>query len=98
MAEKNTAEVIIIGGGVAGLSAAIYLGRAERDVLVIDSGRSMARWEPDVQNYLGFPEGIAGEELLRRGQQQAGRYHVATAEDEILDAQKEDGLFILQGK
>ena len=36
-------EVVIIGGGVAGLSAAIYLGRAQRDVLVIDSGKSMAR-------------------------------------------------------
>ena len=54
-------EVIIIGGGIAGLSAAIYLGRAERDTLVIDSGHSMARWEPEVRNYLGFPDGVGGE-------------------------------------
>src|SRR5689334_9169362 len=69
MAQEN-AEVIVVGGGIAGLSAAIYLGRAERDVLVIDAGQSMARWEPDVENYLGFPEGIPGEALVRRGTEQ----------------------------
>src|SRR5205807_8377785 len=57
-------EVIVVGGGIAGLSAAIDLGRAQRDVLVIDSGHSMAKWEPVVQNYLGFPNGVGGEELL----------------------------------
>jgi thioredoxin reductase (NADPH) len=67
----NRAEVLIVGGGLAGLSAAIYLGRARRDTLVVDAGRSMARWEPDVQNYLGFPTGVSGAELLRRGRRQA---------------------------
>ena len=42
--EPNTREVIVVGGGIAGLSAAIYLGRAQRDTLVIDAGRSMAKW------------------------------------------------------
>ena len=55
--DPNRREVIIVGGGIAGLSAAIYLGRAERDTLVIDSGHSMAKWKPEVGNYLGFPEG-----------------------------------------
>ena len=59
------------GGGLAGLSAAIYLSRAKRDVLVIDSGKSMARWEPEVQNYLGFPESISGERLVDYGWKQA---------------------------
>ena len=52
-------DALVVGGGLAGLSAAIYLGRAMRDTLVIDNGKSMARWEPDVQNYLGFPDGIS---------------------------------------
>lgn len=46
-------EVIIIGGGLAGLSAAIYLGRGKRDTLVIHSGRSMAKWEPEEKNFTG---------------------------------------------
>jgi thioredoxin reductase (NADPH) len=76
-------EVIIIGGGLAGLSAAIYLGRSRRDTLLIHSARSMAKWETDVQNYLGFPEGINGQDLLAKGMSQVDRYQVATLEDEI---------------
>jgi thioredoxin reductase (NADPH) len=53
MDNPRVREVIVIGGGIAGLSAAIYLGRAQRDTLVIDSGHSMAKWEPVVENYLG---------------------------------------------
>jgi thioredoxin reductase (NADPH) len=90
-------EVIIVGGGLAGLSAAIYLGRAERDTLVIDSGKSMAKWEPDVQNYLGFPDGVAGEELIKRGSQQARRYQTKFVEDEIVTVRKEQGVFLLEG-
>src|SRR5687767_15949909 len=71
---SRSREVIIIGGGLAGLSAAIYLGRAMRDVLIVDAGESLAIWEPEVQNYLGFPDCIDGRELLRRGREQAARY------------------------
>src|SRR6478609_1491031 len=81
--EPNVREVIVVGGGIAGLSAAIYLGRAQRDVLVIDSGHSMAKWEPVVQNYLGFPNGVGGEELLKNGRTQARRYDAHFVHDEI---------------
>jgi thioredoxin reductase (NADPH) len=91
-------DVVVIGGGIAGLSAAIYLGRAQRDTLIVDSGKSMARWEPDVQNYLGFPDGIAGEELLHRGLEQARRYQVGIVTDEILEAEKKGRLFHLHGQ
>lgn len=67
-------DAIIIGGGIGGLSAAIYLARAERETLVIDDGHSMAQWEPDVQNYLGFPGGISGKDLLSRGREHAEHY------------------------
>jgi thioredoxin reductase (NADPH) len=95
--DPQTREVIVIGGGIAGLSAAIYLGRAQRDTLVIDSGHSMAKWEPNVANYLGFPKGVGGEELLRKGRQQAERYEVKFAADEIKVISARDSVFVLKG-
>ncbi len=97
MARKiKTWEVIVVGGGIAGLSAAIYLGRARRDCLVIDSRNSMARWEPDVQNYLGFPEGVSGPQLLWRGQRHAKRYGAALVADKVLSARKRSGIFYVR--
>ncbi len=93
----NIHEVAVIGGGIAGLSAAIYLGRAQRDTLVIDSGRSMAKWEPDVQNYLGFPAGVGGEELLQLGRKQAKEYGVQFVKDEIKSAKNTGKYFALKG-
>ncbi|MDQ2659253.1 MAG: NAD(P)/FAD-dependent oxidoreductase [Verrucomicrobiota bacterium] len=91
-------EVIVIGGGIAGLSAAIYLGRAQRDALVIDSGHSMAKWEPVVENYLGFPKGVSGEDLLEHGFAQAARHDVAFAEDKIEDVARAGEIFVLRGE
>jgi thioredoxin reductase (NADPH) len=96
--EPNTREVIVIGGGIAGLSAAIYLGRAQRDTLVIDSGRSMAKWEPLVENYLGFPKGVAGEKLLKNGRRQAKKHEVLFADDEIKRVASRGSVFVLKGK
>lgn len=91
------AEVIIVGGGLAGLSAAIYLGRAKRETLILDSGKSMARWEPHVQNYLGFPKGVAGDELVAAGVRQARRYGVRYVCDEVRSAHSaESGGFALE--
>src|SRR4051812_43368477 len=98
MKKTRQFDVIIVGGGIAGLSAAIYLGRAKRDTLVIDAGKSMARWEPDVQNYLGFPEGISGNELLQRARKQARRYRVKFVRDEIISARARARDFRLRGR
>lgn len=96
--DPQTREVIVVGGGIAGLSAAIYLGRAQRDTLVIDSGHSMAKWEPIVGNYLGFPEGVSGDDLLKFGREQAEAHSVRFAEDEIREICCEEGDFVLRGK
>jgi thioredoxin reductase (NADPH) len=95
---SKSRDALIVGGGLAGLSAAIYLGRAMRDTVVIDKSKSMARWEPDVQNYLGFPEGISGEELIRKGREQAQRFEVEFVDDEAMEATRDNGAFVLKGK
>jgi len=96
--EPNCREVIVVGGGIAGLSAAIYLGRAQRDTLVIDSGHSMAKWEPVVENYLGFPKGVGGEELLKNGRAQAKRYEACIVQDEIKTVSRQKSIFVLKGR
>jgi thioredoxin reductase (NADPH) len=67
-------DCVIIGGGPAGLTAATYLGRFRRKVLVVDAGDSRALQIPESHNYPGFPEGIAGPELLRDLWRQAEQY------------------------
>lgn len=91
-------QVVIVGAGPAGLSAAVYLARAQRRVLLVDGGHSMALWEPEVQNYLGFPEGIAGGELLARGRAQAEKYGAARVSDSIRAISGSRGGFLLQGE
>jgi thioredoxin reductase (NADPH) len=95
---KYRSQVLIVGGGLAGLSAAIYLGRAKREALIVDEGRTMARWEPDVQNYLGFPAGVGGEELVKRGRAQARRYHTRFNRDRIISVSGSYGSFCLRGQ
>ena len=64
-------DVAIIGGGPAGLTAATYLRRFLRTVVVLDAGASRARHIPESHNCPGFPQGVAGDELLRRLREQA---------------------------
>ncbi len=67
-------DVAVIGGGPAGLTAGIYLGRFLRSVVVLDAGNSRARYIPASHNCPGFPHGIAGEELLERLREQAEEF------------------------
>jgi len=87
-----------VGGGLAGLSAAIYLGRARRTALILDSGKSMARWEPDVQNYLGFPQGVRGQQLLQRARSQARRYGIRVTRERVRSARLRKGEFHIRGE
>lgn len=91
-------QVLVIGGGIAGLTSAIYLTRSMHRTLVIDSGDSMALWEPKVENYLGFPEGISGSELLERGRAQARQFGMEMVEDRIEKLELQDGIFKATGQ
>ncbi len=65
---------LVVGGGPAGLTAAIYLARFHLSVTVIDGGHSRAAVIPLTRNHAGFPEGISGPDLLARMRRQAGLY------------------------
>lgn len=74
--EASPADVdcLIIGGGPAGLTAAVYLGRFRRCCTVIDAGAPRASLIPKTHNYPGFPPGISGDDLLARLREQASGY------------------------
>ncbi|WP_248930325.1 NAD(P)/FAD-dependent oxidoreductase [Paenibacillus hamazuiensis] len=69
-------ESIIIGGGIAGLQAAILLGRMQHKVLVIDAGVGRSTLCKSYHNVLGWPNGISGKELRETGQLQAKKFGV----------------------
>ncbi|WP_075293196.1 NAD(P)/FAD-dependent oxidoreductase [Pararhizobium arenae] len=67
-------DCVVIGGGPAGLSAAIYLARYRLSVTVFDDGTGRAATIPITHNYAGFPGGVSGAELLTRMGLQAMTY------------------------
>jgi thioredoxin reductase (NADPH) len=67
-------DAMIVGAGPGGLTAALYMARFRRRVLVIDGGESRAAWVPTTHNHPGFPDGISGEALLDLQRRHALRY------------------------
>ena len=87
-------DALVIGGGPAGLSAAGYLARACRSVVVVDCKRpGRSDYAQVNHNYLGFPEGIAAVELSARGREQAVRFGVRFYEAEVARLREVDGVF-----
>jgi thioredoxin reductase (NADPH) len=88
-------DCLIIGGGPAGLTAAIYLARFHLDILVVDGGKSRASWIPCTRNVSGFTDGIKGTELLQRMRDQACKYGAKIETEFVtkLERDAETGFF-----
>jgi thioredoxin reductase (NADPH) len=94
-AGRMIADCLVIGGGPAGLTAAIYLRRYHRGVRLIDAGESRAALIPESHNYPGF-HGIAGRDLLRRLRQQAEQYGSVIERGLVTALAQVDGIFVAQ--
>jgi thioredoxin reductase (NADPH) len=92
-------DVIIIGAGPAGLAAAIYAGRARRSTLVLEKGLPggqilLTDW---VENFPGFPDGVAPFELMQDFRKHAEKFGARIETDEILGISGSEGAWVLRG-
>ncbi|EKD86730.1 MAG: hypothetical protein ACD_37C00165G0001 [uncultured bacterium] len=98
--ENKVYDVIIIGSGPAGLTAAIYTTRANLKTLIIAGSKwgGQLQLTTDVENFPGFPEGIQGPELMLKMRKQAERFGTEIVEKEFVsgDFSKPGGPFTVK--
>lgn len=85
-------DAIIIGAGPAGISASLYIKRAGLNPLVLYSDKSEVEKAHKIDNYYGFPEGVEGQDLFKRGIEQARNLGIEVKQEETVDI-KYDGSF-----
>ena len=84
-------DVVVVGGGVAGLAAAVFTARHGLDTLVLDAGESILRRNAHLENFPGFPAGINGRQLLDLLDEQAenaGAAHRETIVTRVTQAEE----------
>ncbi len=86
-------DAIIIGGGIAGLQAAIQLGRYMHKVIVVDSGYGRSLLCKSYQNIIGWPDGVSGLTLRTTGRLQAEKLGVTFVEDEVVSVKRQNEGF-----
>ena len=90
------ADVVVIGGGVAGLSAAVFTGRHGLDTLVVDSDESILKRNAYLENFPGFPVGINGRQLLDLLEEQAAEAGCEQVTGTVSNVEQTDGGFTVE--
>lgn len=90
-------DTIIIGSGPAGISAGLYLKRANADVLIFTNNNSALKKAHLIENYYGF-DSISGSELYDKGIEQSKRMGIDILEEEVLEIKKEEYFEIVTNK
>ena len=87
MSRDDVRNVIIIGGGPAGYTAALYTARANMEPLVIEgfSWGGQLMITSDVENYPGYPQGVLGPEMMQQFRAQAGRFGAEFLTDDVTE-------------
>lgn len=99
MTHDHEADVLVVGGGPAGLSATLYLARYLRSVALFDMGHGRSTHHQVNRNYLGFPGGIPTVEFRKRGLEQLSVYdHVLIQHHRVEHLERRDGAFIATGQ
>ncbi|QLH21043.1 NAD(P)/FAD-dependent oxidoreductase [Streptomyces sp. Rer75] len=93
----NTYEVLVIGGGAAGLSAALVLGRARRRTLVVDAGEPRNAPAAHMQGYLSR-DGMPPAEFLEIGRKEIARYGVELVRDTAVDITRDFTVTLASGR
>ncbi|MEU6551704.1 NAD(P)/FAD-dependent oxidoreductase [Streptomyces sp. NPDC046915] len=91
--EDNTYEVVVVGGGAAGLSAALVLGRARRRTLVVDAGEPRNAPAAHMHGYLSR-DGMPPAEFLAVGREETARYGVELVRDRAVEATRGTGFTV----
>jgi thioredoxin reductase (NADPH) len=86
-------DCLIVGGGPAGLAAAIYLTRFHLSIKLVDAGNSRAALIPCTHNHPGYPDGISGKELLARMKEQAQKYGASIVTSRVTRLDRVEGGF-----
>ncbi|MGW5460497.1 NAD(P)/FAD-dependent oxidoreductase [Streptomyces sp. NPDC003996] len=92
--ENNRYEAVVVGGGAAGLSAALVLGRARRRTLVVDAGEPRNTPSAHMQGYLSR-DGMSPAEFLAIGREEIARYGVELVRDRVVDAAKDEDFTVV---